>query len=296
MSMTENGLSQLLSSYGSDESDDSSDGTEESIAVKETTKSQSVKFNLTKTEDGECEDCSITERGRKLLPLPKEVRDMFREDPTSEDESAKHDGRIRTFSHFPGNWAMHVFIPFPTNSQFESLVVSVVESLSAMTSGKVHLIPSNELHVSVSRTVPIRHYWIEPIVQQLKNGLSTVPSFRSNLQCTEFYTNDEKTRSFLALKVVSGHKKLKEIVAIVDGIMEEFSLPAFYKDPSFHASIAWLLGDLCSEKTEEVQTKLQGILDACVCEKEVAKSLVLEVKEVHCNIGNKRFVFPLDAT
>lgn len=90
--------------------------------------------------------------------------------------------------------------------------------------------------------------------------------------------------------------QLKEIVAIVDGILEEFSLPAFYKDPSFHASIAWLLGDLCSEKTEEVQTKLQGILDACVCEKEVAKSLVLEVKEVHCNIGNKRFVFPLDAT
>ena len=65
MSMTENGLSQLLSSYGSDESDDSSDGTEESTAVKETTKSQSVKFNPTKTEGGECEDCSITERGRQ---------------------------------------------------------------------------------------------------------------------------------------------------------------------------------------------------------------------------------------
>ena len=32
-------------------------------------------------------------------------------DPISEDESAKHHGRIRTFSHFPGNWAMHVFIP-----------------------------------------------------------------------------------------------------------------------------------------------------------------------------------------
>ena len=32
-------------------------------------------------------------------------------DPISEDESAKHHGRIRKFSHFPGNWAMHVFIP-----------------------------------------------------------------------------------------------------------------------------------------------------------------------------------------
>ena len=32
-------------------------------------------------------------------------------DSIPEDEPSKHDGRIRTFSHFPGNWAMHVFIP-----------------------------------------------------------------------------------------------------------------------------------------------------------------------------------------
>lgn len=294
--MSKDGLSQLLSSYGSDESENSSDDAEELTAVKKKTGSQSMKLKLAKTEKGGCENCGITQGERKVLPLPKEVLNMFREDPISEDESAKHHGRIRTFSHFPGNWAMHVFIPFTTNSYFESLVVSVVESLAAIISGEVHLTPCNELHVSVSRTVPVRHYWIEPIVQQLKNGLSTVQSFRSTLQCPEFYTNDEKTRSFLALKVVAGHKKLKEIVAIVDDILEEFSLPAFYKDPSFHLSIAWLLGDISSERTEEIQTKLQDILDTCICEKEVASSLFLEVKEVHCNIGNKHFVFPLDGT
>ena len=57
---------------------------------------------------------------------------------------------------------------------FESLVVSVVECLSAVTSHEVHMIPCDELHLSVSRTVPIRHYWIDPIVQQLKNGLGTM--------------------------------------------------------------------------------------------------------------------------
>jgi len=41
---------------------------------------------------------------------------------------------------------------------------------------------------------------------------------------------------------------------------------------------------------------LQDVFDADVCEKDVARSLVLEVKEVHCKIGNKHFVFPLDAT
>ena len=41
---------------------------------------------------------------------------------------------------------------------------------------------------------------------------------------------------------------------------------------------------------------LQEVFDAYVCEKEIARSLVLEVKEVHCKIGNKRFVFQLDGT
>jgi len=90
--------------------------------------------------------------------------------------------------------------------------------------------------------------------------------------------------------------KFKDIVDVVDGIFQEFSLPTFYKNPSFHVSIAWCLGDICSENTDEIQTKLQDVFDAEVCEKEVARSLVLEVKEVHCKIGNKHFVFPLDAT
>lgn len=42
-------------------------------------------------------------------------------------------------------------------------------------------------------------------------------------------------------------------------------------------------------------SSLQDVFDSDVCEKEVARSLVLEVKKVHCKIGNKHFVFPLDA-
>ena len=32
-------------------------------------------------------------------------------DTEPEDDPCKHDGRIRSFSHVPGNWAMHVYIP-----------------------------------------------------------------------------------------------------------------------------------------------------------------------------------------
>lgn len=213
-----------------------------------------------------------------------------------EEDPSQHDGRIRAFSHFPGNWAMHVFIPFKTTVHFESLVTSLVESLSTTASSDVHIMHCNELHVSVSRTVPIRHYWIEPIVQQLRSSLSTIPRFVSVLQCPEIYTNDEKTRSFVALRIMAESKKFQGIVDAVDSIFGKFSLPAFYKDPSFHVSVAWLLGDICSDRAEKIQTNLQDVFDCHVYEEDIGRSLVFEVKEVHCKIGNKQFMFHLGGT
>ena len=45
-----------------------------------------------------------------------------------------------------------------------------------------------------------------------------------------------------------------------------------------------------------VSVSVSDVFDAQVCEKEIARSLVLEVREVHCKIGNKRFVFQLHNT
>ena len=58
--------------------------------------------------------------------------------------------------------------------QFEDLVTSLAASLAAVISLDVHKLSPTELHVSVSRTVPIRHYWIDPLVQQLRYMLRRV--------------------------------------------------------------------------------------------------------------------------
>ena len=60
------------------------------------------------------------------------------------------------------------------NVHFESLVASLADNLSITMSCDVHMFPCDELHMSVSRTVPIRHYWIEPITEQLRNGLRSL--------------------------------------------------------------------------------------------------------------------------
>lgn len=41
-----------------------------------------------------------------------------------------------------------------------------------------HVIPSCDLHVTVSRTVAIRHHWIEPLMDKLRNGLSKHHRYR----------------------------------------------------------------------------------------------------------------------
>ena len=58
--------------------------------------------------------------------------------------------------------------------QFEDLVTSLVASLSAVISSDVHKLSPTELHVSMSRTVAIRHYWIGTLVQQLRYMLQRV--------------------------------------------------------------------------------------------------------------------------
>lgn len=79
----------------------------------------------------------------------------------------------------------------------------------------MHLVPANELHISVSRTVTVRHHWIRPLVDSLRKQLQSksrfpvmqwsvgrvmfgdwcfMCSFVCAFDGPRFYCNDEKTR------------------------------------------------------------------------------------------------------
>ena len=84
-------------------------------------------------------------------------------DAEPEDDSSKHDGRIRTFSHFPGNWAMHVFIPceYQLYSSYQVIwqVVCVCVTLS---SGNICALIVNSFSITftLSITVQIWKPWV----------------------------------------------------------------------------------------------------------------------------------------
>lgn len=146
---------------------------------------------------------------KSRLPVPGSVLDMFTEedeDPLT-DDSMQHGGRIRSFKHERGNWATYVYFPckrlifraayIHTHNVFvlKDCLLSVLTSchfflfpsldipeegflelLDEMTevaaSHSFSLTHTDEFHLSLSKTVVLRHHWIQPFIQSLRTGLT----------------------------------------------------------------------------------------------------------------------------
>ncbi|XP_046889183.1 U6 snRNA phosphodiesterase isoform X2 [Hypomesus transpacificus] len=222
------------------------------------------------------------------LPLPDSLLDMFTgegEDSDTEN-SSHHEGRIRSFKHERGNWATYVYFPYLPEEEFLELLD---EMLALAAAHGVPLSRAQDFHLSMSQTVVLRHHWIQPFIQSLRTGLSDCRRLVCSAEKLRVYSNAEKTRTFLGMEVSSGHSQLLQIMKTVDGTMEEFRLDTFYKNPSFHVSLAWCAGDFTDCMRTCLQ-KLQGLVD---CHEDGRFLLRVDCQELRCKSGNKIFSFPL---
>ncbi|XP_069385095.1 U6 snRNA phosphodiesterase 1 [Paralichthys olivaceus] len=245
-------------------------------------------------DDGE-EGCPVRKRPRAepqvtktRLPLPGSLLSMFPDDgdPQTEDSSL-HGGRIRSFKHERGNWATYVYLPYRPDEEF---VEMLEELFSAASAHGVDLTQQEEFHLSLSQTVVLRHHWIQPFTQSLRADLAHCKRFVCSARKLKVYCNAERTRTFLGMEVCSGQAQLLDLVRVVDRTMTEFRLDTFYKEPSFHVSLAWCVGDL-KGKIEECIQKLQCVVDG---REEGPFHLMLDGVELRCRTGNKTFRFPLE--
>ncbi|XP_007468364.1 PREDICTED: U6 snRNA phosphodiesterase isoform X2 [Lipotes vexillifer] len=204
------------------------------------------------------------------LPVPDSVLDMF---PGTEerpaDDSAKHGGRVRTFPHERGNWATHVYVPYEAREEFLDLLDVLLPHAQTYVP---RLVRMEAFHLSLSQSVVLRHHWILPFVQALKDR---VASFQ---------------RTFVGLEVTLGHTQFLDLVSEVDRVMEEFDLTTFYQDPSFHISLAWCVGDAHLQLEGQCLRELQEI----VSEFEDSETLLrAHAEQIRCKSGNKFFSMPL---
>ncbi|OXB76085.1 UNVERIFIED_CONTAM: hypothetical protein H355_000184 [Colinus virginianus] len=202
-------------------------------------------------------------RGSRRLPVPECVLAMFREEEQQEekrDDSSRHGGRVRCFPHERGSWATHVYLPYQAQEEFLELLELLVSHARTYVAS---LSAVEEFHVSLFFCVADR---------------------------VKVYTNQNKTRTFVGLEVSAGHFQLLELVSEVDKVMEEFDLPVFYKDPSFHISLAWCVGDLTGSLEGQCLRELQDIVDRF---EDSARLLRVQWEQIRCKSGNKFFSFPL---
>lgn len=222
------------------------------------------------------------------LPVPDSVLHMFpgtEEGP--EDDSAKHGGRVRSFPHERGNWATHVYVPYEAGEEFPDLLDALLPHAQTHVP---RLVRMEAFHLSLSQSVVLRHHWILPFVQALKGRVASRQRFCFTADRVKIYTNEEKTRTFVGLEVTSGHAQFLDLVSEVDRVMEEFDLTTFYKDPSFHISLAWCVGDARLQLEGQCLRELQEIVD----EFEDSEMLLrVHAAQVRCKSGNKFFSMPL---
>ncbi|XP_023209765.1 U6 snRNA phosphodiesterase-like [Centruroides sculpturatus] len=231
---------------------------------------------------------SEEEISQSPLPIPSSVIKMFEDisEDNMDDEKTKHCGRIRSFPHERGVWATYFFIKYkyPLHNSLIQEMLKVTEKYG------IKMEAISDLHISLSRTVKLRHHWIQPLIESLKISLINTYCFKLVLKSVEVYTNEENTRTFLGFKVHTGIDNMVKIVQKVDKCLEDYKLLPFYKNPSFHVSIAWCLGNM-EQKLLEVLVDLEMVFHSFI--KDYSDWQTVSVSKVYCKSGNKQFVIPL---
>ncbi|GIY64219.1 u6 snRNA phosphodiesterase [Caerostris darwini] len=223
------------------------------------------------------------------LPLPFEIQQMYKEKSSEEldEDCTKYSGKIRSFPHERGVWATYVYIEYIPIPEFYEMIEKLRQAVSIC---GIDLQIPEDFHVSLTKTLKLRHHLIVPFIDTLKSKLTHYYQFKIIFQSLEVYENEEKTRTFLGLKVHSGYEHLLKILKKVDACVNEFKLPKFHEIPSFHLSCGSCIGSK-AEEIERTLADLNVIFQSFVeyhpsCGK-------LWVSKISCKSGNKLFAINL---
>ncbi|KAH8326684.1 hypothetical protein KR067_011935 [Drosophila pandora] len=221
---------------------------------------------------------------RFALPTAEELLGSKKPKPEEVvDDPAQHGGRIRSFKHERGNWATYIYVPAGACAeQLEDFQAEAIAKLAP----QVELTANESLHLSLSRTVVLQHHQIDEFSRSLKTALHSCTGFSASLNGLRIYTNDESTRTFVAVQLDAAFRdKASTLLNPIDSVMLEYRLPPFYDPPSFHVSLLWCVGDqtkVLTEKLEELQELLAD-----------QDTLPLPVTDVHLKCGNRDFSYIL---
>eukprot|EP00397_Hematodinium_sp_SG-2012_P057112 GEMP01071102.1.p1 GENE.GEMP01071102.1~~GEMP01071102.1.p1 ORF type:complete len:233 (+),score=50.42 GEMP01071102.1:135-833(+) len=110
----------------------------------------------------------------------------------SESERKRPLKRIRTIEHVEGNFPSYVYIKVPRNDDWDIARHHCAASFAEPLDGS-----RDELHVSLTPLILLRHHFIGPFVEKLRAKVEHVSAFDCYFEdVIDVYVNEEKTRYF----------------------------------------------------------------------------------------------------
>ncbi|KAH9922637.1 uncharacterized protein B0H18DRAFT_1017184 [Fomitopsis serialis] len=228
------------------------------------------------SDEGEASESSPPPAKRRKLPsLPESLRPGV---PI--DDPALHQGRVRTSPHVEGQYAAYVYLPLiverrsPLHKLLSKAFASAKRAVPSLHSIGLPELPQTgniqphsvdheddhvldvELHISLTRPVYLRAYQREDLKRAVKAIAKSHLAFPASLASFSELTNDERTRTFLAVEIGAGHDQLKILSDGLIPALRSLKQKEFYTEPRFHASFAWALlhGTYPSATTTENST------------------------------------------
>ncbi|TKA83831.1 hypothetical protein B0A55_00158 [Friedmanniomyces simplex] len=211
---------------------------------------------------------------KELPPLPDSFRDLYSSTvrTSTQDDPSLHGGRKRVTPHVEGNWPTHVYLEWNPEPRQYQLLSALIAEEQASKHGKckVRSLLHNELgvnlplHVSLSRPLVLQTEQKEPVLNQLKQGITSsgVRAFQAGPARLRWHPNELGTRWFLVLQLRMPEKgELQKLLSACNKIAAVFDQPLLYNeavkgphpteaehegskaDGKFHVSIAWSLSE-----------------------------------------------------
>lgn len=178
----------------------------------------------------------------KLSP----VKIQLKNDVTSTEQiNSNETDRIRLFPHERGNWALSIYSFVDCSSHLDTLIDDLVELFNQQHDNLWKRLV--ELHISLSKTIPIRFHHIESIRQGIQTEFATTKiSFATRIQSISILNNEDQStythtkqklkslislslsRSFLVF-TLDQHQEFVKLVSIIDKVLQVHRYPGYYE-------------------------------------------------------------------
>ncbi|CAF1081611.1 unnamed protein product [Rotaria magnacalcarata] len=211
--------------------------------------------------------------------LPSANIQLANEFDLSEKDFQTKNERSRLFPHERGNWALSIYAFVECSSHLDTMIDDLIEIFDDKWKRLM------ELHISLSKTIPIRFHHIESIRKGLQHELSlSMIQFSARIENVTILTNEDESTSFLVF-TLDQDRQFAKLIEIIDKILREHRYPGYYANPCFHISFSYSMDKSRKENLpKDWKEKCLAVLKQYQCQ---PNAITIAVDDIRLKAGKR---------